>query len=346
MLIGLIISIMIIILPNSYETTSATRQSSQNPGLPTVTIELLESSQTAHVGPEENCTVTFNGVVSVTCHPATEVTVSLTAEDTWGTAAVSPSTLMFSESGNQSFITNVRARPRESTSNTGTVTVLGRWEMTPGSFAGPADPQQGAVGRIDIAQFYKFTLSSSEPYKEISPNENDEFLLTVQNKGNGQDTFSIEIENKDELSSRDYHVSLSQISVEILENPAEENIRINIDTPSDISGKTYQSIRVEVTSDNGIDEGLPSQTFNFSLKLTKNPKNDPSPNDLDPDLDPYPDPDSDKDVSQNIEELQDWLFTATNLIYFMIFLIIVVMVIILLGWQMRRKNRNKRDYYD
>jgi hypothetical protein len=235
-----------IILP----TTSA-MSIDQNPGLPTVTVSLIDTVKTAHVGPGSDGTVEFNGTVTVSMNPATSVVVSLSAEDTWGSAEVSPSEMLFSKSGEQSFTVKVDARPRESTQTTGTVTVTGRWRLYPGTLGGSAEPPEGATGRINIAQFYKFTLKSPKAFIETSLDSEVEFTLIIQNRGNGIDVFSIGINNMDKMDEKDITVSLSQVTAQILENPTEHSIELRVTIPKDSKCIGYHTIKAGVTSEGG-----------------------------------------------------------------------------------------------
>ena len=250
-------------LPNLFSEEAEAVQ-----GMPTVNIALTEQSKVANVGPGETGVVTFTGIISVTLNQATRVVVSLIAEDTWGSAVASPSSVLFSANGDRPFGVSVRARPRESFTNMGTVVVLGRWTMYPGALSGPANPPQGAVGRVDINQFFKFTLKSPKAFIETSPGSQIVYTLTIQNRGNFMDTFSIDITNYDKLSKKHFEVVLTQSNIEILENPAEENIRIQVNTPLDwtVYKVEYSSIKVLVTSDKGVAEGIPPQTFTFVVR--------------------------------------------------------------------------------
>ncbi len=237
-------------------------------GMPTVSIALTEPSKNADVGPGEQGVVTFTGIVSVTLNQATRVIVSLTAEDTWGSAVVSPSTLLFTAQGDKGFMVSVRARPRESFNNIGRVTVTGRWIMYPGTLGGAAQPSEGAVGRININQFFKYTLMSPKAFIETAPGSQLVYTLTIQNRGNFMDTFTIDIINYEKLSKKHFEVVLTQSNIEILENPAEENIRIQVNTPLDwtVYKVEYSSVRVQVTSDKGVQEGIAPQTFTFVVR--------------------------------------------------------------------------------
>jgi hypothetical protein len=236
-------------------------------GLPTVSISLTDQSRAASVGPGELGTVTFNGIVQVAQNQATRVVVSLAAEDTWGSAVVSPSTLLFTQDGSQPYSVSVRARPRESFNTIGIVTVTGRWRMYPGTLGGAAEPASGATGRIDISQFFKFTLKSEKAFIETSPGSQVAFTLIIQNRGNFMDTFSIDILNEDKLNKKDFSVILTQPTIEILET-GEDNVRLQVNTPLDwtLYKVEYTTIKMQVSSDRGVPEGVAPQVLRFVVR--------------------------------------------------------------------------------
>jgi hypothetical protein len=242
-------------------------KSDANPIIPTVVLALTESNKTAHVAPGDTGVVTFSGIVTVTCNPLTRVVVSLAAEDTWGSAEVDPSSILFSSSGEQPFGVSVRARERESTKNTGIVTVIGRWTMYPGSLTGPAQPQEGVQGRINIAQFFKFTTKSPKAFIETKPGENVDFQLIICNTGNGMDEFSVTVLNSDDLSNQGFKISLSESQISIPENPAEGTINISVDISSSVSVIGYHKLEVEVKSLNSDESGDGPVVQNFVIKI-------------------------------------------------------------------------------
>jgi hypothetical protein len=296
-IICMALSIIAIIQP-----TTVAISIDQNPGLPTVSISLEDTMKTAHVGPGNDCTVEFNGTVTVSMNPATTVVVSLAAEDTWGSAAVSPSELTFGSSGMQPFSVTVRARPRESTKTTGMVTVTGRWQLNPGGISGPANPPEGATGRIEIAQFYIFDMTSTRAFIETSLDSEVEFNLNILNQGNGADIFSISIINMDELNDKDITASLSMVSAEIMEHPAERPIELRVTTPRDSKCIGENAIEVSVTSDGG---GI-EQVIRFVVSIPA-------------------------------EEI----FFTTEFSILLIIIILVIVLCIAFFWHRRRKRRRK-----
>ena len=236
------------------------------PGLPQVYIELVDQNKTAHVGPGDTGVVTFSGLVQVSMPPGTRVVVSLTAEDTWGSAVVSPSSILFDNDGEKPFSVSVRAPGNESCETIGIVRVFGRWSLYPGGLSGSADPVDGAVGRIHIAQFYSFSLSCSRTDFKTSSNEEVELELTIHNEGNGLDAFTIEVVNLNELNDEDFLVTLSESQVEIQKGQS-RTIYIRVNTPSS-GGTGDHDVTMYVSSDNGFPEGIAPKIMKYHIDHT------------------------------------------------------------------------------
>ncbi len=193
--------------------------------------------------------------------------VNLNTEDTWGKSEHWPSIIHFSKSGEKPFMVRVFARRRESTKNYGTVTVTGRWEMPEQDLSGSVYPPQGAQGRINIAQFHRFTLMSPKAFTRINPGENVIFQLNIQNRGNGLDEFYIRIKNLEELKDKDFDLTLNRQGVVIEEHPQEATIKLLVETPSSMKWLGYHQIEVEVESIKGSVIGQSAQTFTFVIDI-------------------------------------------------------------------------------
>jgi hypothetical protein len=247
----------------SIPTSTLTRQ----PGMPKVTLRFIEPNKTAQVAPGETGVVTFNLVVNVTKSQVVRIIVSLTADDTWSSAVVEPSSLLFSANGEKPAGVSVRVGPGESCNTVGTVTVKGYWTMYPGGMTGSAEPESGVVGNIYIAQYYKFSLHSSTGlFEEVKPGSDVEFDLTIRNEGNGLDSFFIEIENLDELSDKDIEASLSE-SMVVGQAGQNRSTRLYLEVPENIQIIGSHEIKVQVTSEDGIQKGLPPQVMTYVIKI-------------------------------------------------------------------------------
>ena len=237
---------------------------SQLPGPPQVYIELLEFNKTANVGPGDDGVVTFDGLVHVTKPSATSLIVTLSATADLVAVSVSPVTLPFE--GNEEekpFSVSARANSGESAETVATVVVTGTWQLNPGSITGTAQPPEGVTARVSIAQFYEFSLSSNMLKAETKGSDSVEFELTIQNEGNGLDTFRIKVENEFDLDDQGFQVSVSESEVDIYERQSAK-ITIFVTTP-DSGGSGKHEIKVQVTSASGAREGLEPEKIAFEI---------------------------------------------------------------------------------
>jgi hypothetical protein len=324
--------------------------------LPTVTIALTESSQMAHVGPGDTGEVTFNGIVQVAQNRFTRVVVSLTAEDTWNSAIVEPSTLLFTSGGSQPFTVSVRVTPGESCETVGTVTVTGRWRMYPGTLGGSAEPQDGTTGRIDVAQYHQLEISSPNSYTRASLDERIEFELFILNEGNGDENVLLDILNNDELSSNGISVSISSSEFHITINE-EKYAKIFVNTFSGTVGGNHD-IEIGITTvydPYGIDD-MWLHTFTIELPENSNtPPGNPEPEpepplpepQPEPEPEPEPEPDNSPDTTDEVitgsgeSDEMEFLRSRDFIFLMLIFFATSIGLILVIGWAKERRF-NKR----
>jgi hypothetical protein len=258
--------LLIIFLPNA---PGQTTENITSPIIPNVYIELLEQNKTANVAPGDTGVVTFSGKVTVDMNPVTRVVVSLMAEDTWGSAVVEPSTLLFASNGEQPFSVSVRA-PKEASCNTvGEVRVTGRWRMYPGTLGGPCEPNEGVVGIINIAQYCRFSTSTDSSNIEITAGSDAKFTLNIHNEGNGLDSFNIEICNIEELESKGINVRINQILLELAEKQ-NGSVEISISVPDDMDcGK--HDLDVIISSQLVAESSAQPIQMSFKLNISESP---------------------------------------------------------------------------
>jgi hypothetical protein len=222
-----------LILPAAPAKTVNDTTDNAMPIIPEVTIELIDTNKTADVGPGSSCMVEFDGKVTVRMNQLTRVVVSLAAEDTWGSAVVSPSTLLFTGNGEQPFSVSVQAPPKESCTTVGTVTVTGRWRMYPGTLGGSAEPSGGVRGTINIAQYCRFSVAvPNNREKNTVAGSEAQFVLNIVNEGNGRDSFGITICNIDQLEDKGYRIKINQMHVVLNQNETGPVV-ITIQVPDD-----------------------------------------------------------------------------------------------------------------
>ncbi len=219
--------------------------------LPIATISLVQTNQTADVSPGATGIVIFDGTVSCVFNSATTAIVSLEATDTWNSAIVTPSALEFSSTnpGAKTFQVSVKAPLYTSHNVVGQMIVTGMVVMYPSTLIGTVQPSDGVTGRIDIAQFYGFSLRCNQTYIESYPDSEVIFDVSIQNIGNGWDTLSICLKDCDHLINRGFRTFLSTDTIDIYEIDTHV-VNIQIIVPDHVTSKNEVfSFAVEVTSE-------------------------------------------------------------------------------------------------
>jgi hypothetical protein len=217
-----------------------------------------------------------------------------------------PSSIVFTRNDEKYFTVQVRAPNGESLTNTGTVTVTGRWEIEPQGTKGPADPLQGVVGRINIEQFYKFSISSSKTSKVCKPGDSVIFKLDIRNEGNFFDAFSIELINEEELNDKHTIAILTRSNIEILSNST-KTVGIEVNLGDCVRSLGKHEIKMRVSSENGLREGVEPQEFTFEVDVPQN----------------------------NIIYTSDF----SNAV---IIIILIIIVVLFIFWRIRRNKRKNR----
>lgn len=306
---------------------------SSSPGWPTASISLYTVSSTAHVGPGDTGEVFFNGTVTVTCNSATSVEVSLDATDNWNSAVVSPASLLFTQDGEQPFTVKVTVPLGESFSTIGTLTVTGELTMYPGGFTGQI---MGVDGRINVAQYFQFSLNTSDTIVETTPGLVAEFNLIIVNEGNHIDTFSVEVVNSEELSINGLSPPLNSSIIEIPEG-GNETINIFVKIPSLKSTLGTYEIKIKVWSEKGLNEDVPPQVFTFILKVSESLSSGTGGSSADSDY-----------IEESVGDLRnngDGLISESYLIMISILVVIFIALFLIFKWKENsRRYKIKRRF--
>jgi hypothetical protein len=231
---------------------------------PTVELSFLDYQKNAEYS-GEYAEVTFNGLANVTIISGTRVIVGFTASDTWGSAIVSPASLLFIEDGQQTFSVSVRVSPGEKYNSEGQVRVDADWTVYPGTQSGDCNP---VIGTIVVGQYFNFSLSSKTIEKEVPRGSETEFKLTITNNGNRIDSFSINVKNTDDLYDQGFIVELDTTNIEIPMGFS-ETITIFVQTPSKRNVLNENQIIIEVYSDGGMQKNVPAKEYAYTIKLTE-----------------------------------------------------------------------------
>jgi hypothetical protein len=303
-IILILIFLTISVFPNVAGVSNSSTSTRQLSSSPKVVISLNEYSQTISVRPNDNRNATFTGKVTVEYNLASSLHVRVTAIDTWGSAICSPSLLIFTQSGEQSFVVSVQAPPRESANTIANVTVKGAWYLDPGTLTGDADPSEGLIAQIKVAQFYEFLLRTKFNHVHADPDSEVKHDIFIQNLGNGEDLFSIKIKNPEMLTNKNFEVSVSQSEIKIPKNPGESRVLINIKVPPIDKEEPAITIEIEVCSEYG--RGIEKYAV--------------------------------KTIKLRVEIIDDEVKFRNFMSYSIAFTIILILIIILIWWRGKRKG--------
>jgi hypothetical protein len=224
---------------------------------PKVEFKLLNYEAIAHVGPGDSCIAEFSGQVYVECWYGMSGKIFLNSQSSWGSSKVIPDTIKFSEEnqGYFNFKVTVKAPYYCNPNGFGLVQIDGRYLLdSPTEILGHCEPREGLEGKVKIAQFHKIQTNYRESYKMVEPGERSEFQLQIQNQGNGNATFMVDVTNLGDLEQKGVKVSPHSATFE-LEPIDEKIINFNVTAPNEFPMGQYYGVKIEIRTEESIDEG-------------------------------------------------------------------------------------------
>ncbi|UCH88321.1 MAG: hypothetical protein JSV49_08635 [Thermoplasmata archaeon] len=241
-------------------------------GAPVVTLRFVEGEeeQVADVRPGEHGTVVFPGTIEVRLPAGSSVQnvlVELTGSTgmNWPTS-MNPTEVWVIPGTVETFTATIAVPPETSYYVQDTVTVSGTATPDPGATTYNVEP---ITGTIRIEQFYKFSLSSDKPSEEACVDSIVYLQLIIHNQGNGRDTFSISLQNQQELDDKDINVILGTTTIEVDEK-SRRTVSISA-TPLNPKSIGTHEVIFEVKSDQqeSIEGTAFPQTYAITLKVTE-----------------------------------------------------------------------------
>jgi len=167
----------------------------------TITCEISSPVGQVEVFPGATGSISYAGKVSgeflgTTGTSANPVTVTLSAScSDGGSAVVSPSSVLLTQQDNEkTFNVYVRIPPGTTYTVTPIVRISGTAQATGFTQAVPE-----ATQAVEIIQYSWTNIETPAPYLEVSPGDQAVFSLKINNLGNGQETYIVDITNADEL---------------------------------------------------------------------------------------------------------------------------------------------------
>lgn len=165
-----------------------------------------EVSKGANVRPGENLPVNFTGTLKVNRFPIAklqQINVYLKVDppgDGWVATVTPPMVVLKQREQSVNFRVIVLPPPLEPAGTSKTITVIGTWISTPsGTNPTTYGEVMGASVNVVVEQFYRINVFEEPVMRYVWPGDSVEYELTIQNTGNGEDTFEVDIVNDEAL---------------------------------------------------------------------------------------------------------------------------------------------------
>jgi hypothetical protein len=209
---------------------------------PTLMISALEpQNQNATISSTTGTTMTYTADITVTKPPLITVTVKLTSSCSANfPTTVTPDSITFTQSSTVAITVTVIVPAKSPMSNNIVVTVTGLATMPGLSITAMSSAILGISQYYEVAAKVETLKGSGNP---------QEFRIDVNNVGNGNDTFSLEIVDKAALEKEGYQFIFSTLALSDIAPNGNTSFKLRVtyglSTPS---GK--HEIRVKITSMN------------------------------------------------------------------------------------------------
>lgn len=114
--------------------------------------------------------------------------------------------------------------------------------------SGVSEAQAGFI--VQSEPYGKVILQSEKPFQKVGPGKEYPFKIKVVNNGNSQDTFTIDVLNKQKLQDKGFSISLSSTTTKDVDPQAYDLITIQMQTPREWGWKNdYFNLDIRATSD-------------------------------------------------------------------------------------------------
>ena len=202
-------------------------QAAANP-VPVLALKLDTAQQAARVTESAPGIVSFTGQATIDKLPVERCVVTLTSSTDIGwVTQVSPSTAVFTATTPQSFTCTVVVPQGTPNSQFGNLIINGR------AVAGGLQSLAETKAIISVDPYFRLTLDSDVPYREISPGTQAFFTVKLTNAGNAVDSFELEISNLKELAAKKWTVVLSANTIPKVVPGEYKPFRITAQSPRD-----------------------------------------------------------------------------------------------------------------
>ena len=181
-------------------------------------------------------------VTCVTLDPA-PVIVNLNADTTIGTSTLDHPQMEFQGVGTdtQEFKIVIQVPILITSSGEHTCTVSGTWQQ-----GATSDSAEGDMFQVIILPFSYCNITCNSPEKEITQGESVSFKLLLNNAGNIDEIYNVNIANRDELEEKG--ITIDTIDEIAVVEQGFEKLEMDVHTSSDTPSRVYH-IAVVITSE-------------------------------------------------------------------------------------------------
>jgi hypothetical protein len=227
-----------------------------------VTMEPEYQEKEVDVAPGSTGGVSATINVSCQSFDPTPVLVSLSANFSGGVLSLSPAQLLFQGpvTETQEVVVDMTV-PLLTPASEMPCTVSGTWQQ--GGFTGSVEP---ATIMVYVLPFCRPLISCDSPEKEVNKGESVTFELRINNSGNTDDIYHIEIANPEDLKSKGITADeINDISV-VYQGIDEVDVKVHISSDTTVEGA---NIDIVVTS--AIDEEQEKFTYQLNIEIKEGP---------------------------------------------------------------------------
>ena len=215
------------------------------PGPPSLKMELEASTVEAAITESSTGVAKINGTLGVSNLYGLLQLINLACfTDVGWPARVSPGTIYASDDGNFSFEVSVTVPQGSNAATVGRLSV----------FAAPQWPAANlsvsAEATVTVRQYFRIQLSTEKSSLQIAPGDDCTFTVNLYNQGNGNDSFLLELVNKDEQAKDHASATLSCRTAEKLGPMESAKFKINFSSAKDwtLWKTSNNEIKIQVTS--------------------------------------------------------------------------------------------------
>ena len=227
-----------------------------------VTMDPAYQEKEVDVAPGSTGVVTAD--INVTCQSIdpTPLMVSLAANFPGGAVSLSPAGLIFEGSGTETKEVDISMTvPLLTPASEMPCIISGTWNQ--GGFSGSVEP---VTVMVYVLPFHRPKIFCEAPKKEVNKGESVTFELRINNDGNADDTFHIEIANLEDLKSKGITVDdISDISI-IYQDHGSVQVKIRVSSDTEVKGA---NIDIVVTST--LDEEPEEFYYQLNIKIKEGP---------------------------------------------------------------------------